>query len=58
MSDAKLPDNDSIQRAFETEPHRILDQFGDDYRKERAKENLRIAHGYVKELRERQKADH
>jgi hypothetical protein len=57
MADEKLPDHETIERVFETEPNGILDQFKDDYRKERARENLKIAHGYVKEMREQEKAD-
>jgi hypothetical protein len=54
---AELPDHETLERVFETEPRKILDQFKDDYRKERARDHLKIAHGYVKELREQKKAD-
>ncbi len=51
----ELPDHAELERVFQTEPKRILDRLGDGFKKERARENLDIAYGYVKELREDQK---
>jgi hypothetical protein len=57
MADESLPDHETIERVLVTEPNRLLDRLQDGYRKERAREHLKIAHGYVKEMREQQKAD-
>lgn len=53
----ELPDHELIEKVFDTEPNRIIGGFKDCYQKERAKENLRIVHEYVKEMREQEKAD-
>lgn len=53
----ELPDHQEIERVMDTEPKKLLESFPDGFQKERARDHLGRAYDYVKELREKSKAD-